>query len=485
MTRPALTPQSDDGSSLGLSPLPPAQLRIATDTACRAALTGTGEASGLQLLRVAQVLEELVGRGSTLLVTQGREPGTARWIDTRLPVRADTIGFLTDAAEATPSPTIVVEDALRGGVRRPGDFPDGVAIRSLVGIRCSPPGSPLTAVFIAQTSPRRLTPRQQIALDALAALAAEGRSFACPPTVFTSPAESPAAQRELTGDVLPARAPIRESIAAMLDSLSMSRPTAHAAAVATSALITAVLQHIPTSCVDATDLAALSSTLGAVGLSGQTLDAFEHDVTSLTEAQLAELHQMPDISAGLLERLPGATDVVAILRLQSVLPYTEAPPAGVDPDLLAAASVLRAVALFHWRVRAGLKPVDIARTMMAEFAPQEKACAALKELACLDATRLVRQRQQEVPLAEARAGMVTAEDVHDADGVLLLREGTSISVRQLHRLKQLPADQRTHLRVLVPSTPVRISEDADPPASGLRRIVGRTTRHDNPLSRKA
>lgn len=257
----------------------------------------------------------------------------------------------------------------------------------------------------------------------------------CSPQALVAAVDSAAEQHRLiTAEKVLLEQTVHGCIKALTDALSLTNPVAFGRSTRVKRTVSALAAGLGLKPRWQVEVAAMLSQLGHIMLPDEiaekvyfaralTLDEQQlvAKLPSITEQVIANIPRMETVREILasyqkpLCRLPSGPDAEVVRRGAQVLRVA------TDFDVLESQGDSSAEALEVLRQREGTYEQDVLEALAAS----------------LDVAR-VEGEVQEVAAAELVAGMVLAEDVRTANGVLLVARGFEITARFLERVHRLP-----------------------------------------------
>jgi CheY-like chemotaxis protein len=292
-------------------------------------------------------------------------------------------------------------------------------------------------------------------LDAAIAAVNDGQIFRfltkpCPPPLLISTVEAAAAQhRLLTSEKVLLEQTLRGCIKALTDVLSLSNPVAFGRTMRIRQHVTDLVTRLEMGECWQLDVAAMVCQLGSVALPPETASKLYYG-QRLTAEEAKMVSRMPAVTEQLLGSIPRLEAVVAILAGHTK-PFRPVDPNRVDPEkalALRGAEILKLAADFEALEAQGESSASALDTMCGRTGRYEpallKAFVALRGGHGHDEVR-------EVPLSALRVGMVFAEDLKMAGGVLLAARGYRVTGGFVERVGNFREDSiNKTVRVIAP-----------------------------------
>lgn len=215
------------------------------------------------------------------------------------------------------------------------------------------------------------------------------------------------------------------SVQVLAEVLAAASPTAFARAVRLRRIVSELATALKVADCWQVELAAMLSQLGCVTVPESVLERW-HRGDDLTANEQALVDGVPEATERLIAHIPRLEAVRAIIRAQRT------GDGGGDADGRSVAGQL-AIAARLLRLAADFDELDSQQNPLDVIFQTLDGRAGLYDPAALRALRMLRQVAastivvREIPLSEARVGMVFATDVVAASGLLLVARGQEVT----------------------------------------------------------
>jgi hypothetical protein len=197
------------------------------------------------------------------------------------------------------------------------------------------------------------------------------------------------------------------------------------------------------------DIAAMVCQLGMIALPADTVTKLYYGQT-LTTAEAEMATRSPKVTAQLLGHIPRLEVVLAMLAGMNRSYRAPSPAASPDERLAERGAELLKIASDFELLEAGGVPVDRAVAAM-RARPQRYEPAVLAAFLELHATHSASEGEPRL-LSELEVGMVFAEDLKSAEGLLVATRGYRVTAGFMERLHNASQDiLHLKVRVLVPA----------------------------------
>jgi CheY-like chemotaxis protein len=272
----------------------------------------------------------------------------------------------------------------------------------------------------------------------------------CPPPALLSAVEAAIEHHRLiNAERILLEQTLRGSIRALTDVLALTNPVAFGCAMRIRQHVIELAAHLGHRECWQLDVASMLCQLGSVGLPPETASKLYYG-KALSRDDEQMVSRMPAVTQQLLANIPRLDDVLAILA-GSAKPFRALDPEGTDPrdelvhrgtELLKAASDFDALEVQGNTPGAAL---DIMRGRMGRYDPD-----VLNALQALRAVGAEHEQIVEIAVAAIRVGMVFAEDVKTAGGMLLAARGCEVTAGFVERVRNVGgAIAKESIRVIV------------------------------------
>jgi response regulator RpfG family c-di-GMP phosphodiesterase len=258
----------------------------------------------------------------------------------------------------------------------------------------------------------------------------------CPPSMLLTALDAAAEQHRLiTAERVLLEETLRGSLKAVTDVLALTSPLAFGCAMRVKQHVADLAPHLPIVQLWPVDVAAMLCQLGSISLPVELAEKVYYGRTLTTEeAQMVA--RTPAVTRQLLGNIPRLEVVLEILANANG-PYR--PPLGVpdaDPRFEIArlgGEMLKAAIDFDDLVTRGCQAAEAIAAMRGRRDRYDPAV-----LAALESMRGVESGHDqvaEVPMGALAVGMVLAEDVKTADGLLLSARGCEVTAAFVARVR--------------------------------------------------
>jgi response regulator RpfG family c-di-GMP phosphodiesterase len=277
----------------------------------------------------------------------------------------------------------------------------------------------------------------------------------CPPAALIAAVEAAIEQHRLiTSERVLLEQTVRGSIKALTDVLALTNPAAFGCATRIRQLTSELVTRLGLHTSWQVDVAAMLCQLGSVALPAETA-ARLYAGERLTDEDTQMVDRMPAVAEQLLGQIPRLDDVVAMLSaVERPFHSLEADSDAQEQLRHHGGEVLKVAKDFDALEVLGNSPartVDIMRARSGRYDPD-----VLSALEGLRAGEGSREKIVEITLSAVRVGMVFAEDVKSADGMLLAARGCEVTTSFVARMRNVRADiGKTAIRVVLPNTRLR------------------------------
>ena len=222
-------------------------------------------------------------------------------------------------------------------------------------------------------------------------------------------------------------------IRALTDVLAVTAPAAFGRATRIRGSANAVAKQLGLDEVWKVDVAAMLSQLGCIAIPNDTMERVQSG-HALSPREQAMIARIPVVTEGILGAIPRLEDVCAIITRAS------ASMKGFSTSLLdprhraiaAAAQVVRIAQEFDALEARGVAPQSALNALRAREEFDLRVLTALEAVKC---KRAVREEVRELSIRDLRAGMVLAEELRMASGMLLAAEGYEVSTGFVERVR--------------------------------------------------
>jgi CheY-like chemotaxis protein len=273
----------------------------------------------------------------------------------------------------------------------------------------------------------------------------------CPPAALVSAVAAAVEQHRLiTAERVLLEHTLRGSIKALTDVLSLTNAAAFGCATRIRQLAMELAAQMERPESWQLDVAAMLCQLGSVALPADTAARF-YSGEALTDEDVQMVARMPAVTEQLLGQIPRLDDVVAMLAALERPFYTLDSDTGQvrEPLRHRGGELLKAARDFDALEVQGNTParaVDIMRARSGRYDPD-----VLDALQALRAGGAPHEKIIEVALSAVRVGMVFAEDVKTADGMLLAARGCEVTTSFVERMRNVRVGfGKTAIRVVLP-----------------------------------
>lgn len=278
----------------------------------------------------------------------------------------------------------------------------------------------------------------------------------CPPAALLAAVEAAVEQHRLiTAERVLLEQTVRGCIKALTDVVALTNPAAFGCATRIRQLATELGARLAVPESWQIDVAAMLCQLGGVALPAETATRL-YGGERLTDEDTQMVARMPAVTEQLLAQIPRLNDVVAILAAMDQSFVALGPEATDAQELLChrGGELLKAARDFDALEVQGNPPsraVDIMRARSGRYDPD-----VLTALQALRAGQATHEKIIEITLSAVRVGMVFAEDVRTADGMLLAARGCEVTTSFVERMHNVRAGiGKTAIRVVLPNTRLR------------------------------
>jgi response regulator RpfG family c-di-GMP phosphodiesterase len=233
------------------------------------------------------------------------------------------------------------------------------------------------------------------------------------------------------------------SIKALMDVLALTHPAAFGRSLRIRGHVTELAATIGLRDRWQVVLAAMVSQLGCISLTDEVAEKLYYG-RPLDPEERAAVERVPDVTRQILASIPRLEGVLAILeRMHGPLS-----PARIDPadPIAIGARLLRLVSEYEALEVGGMEPAAAIETLRGRGGYDPTLLDAFQGLHHETAVEEVR----EIPMAAVREGMVFAQDVLLANGVLLVARGFEVTAGFVARARNYPRGTvREPVRVIV------------------------------------
>jgi ActR/RegA family two-component response regulator len=260
----------------------------------------------------------------------------------------------------------------------------------------------------------------------------------CPPELLTETLKAAAEQyRLITSERVLLEQTLQGSIRTLSEILALVHPAAFGRATRVREYVREMLDHSGPAERWPVEVAAMLSQIGCVTLPPQTAHKLYHN-EALTGAEQQMVDRLPQVTESLLRNIPRLEPVRAILRLYPRRFETVTSRQSTEESAAVqwGSSALK-IAIDYDAVEArGATPADALSTLRGR--------AGWYDPAMLEAFAKARGGQtgnviREVRAADVELGMVFAEDVRTAKGMLLISRGHEVTPSLLERIRNFSA----------------------------------------------
>lgn len=226
---------------------------------------------------------------------------------------------------------------------------------------------------------------------------------------------------------------LQGSIKVLSEILSLANPTAFGRATRVQRTMTELQDHCQIKDRWAAQVAAVFSQIGAITLPSRTQDRVYHN-EALSKQEEEMVERLPHVTESLLAHIPRLEGVRDILRLQSRrFDGKGAPADNISGERIPwgarALKLALDLDLLESDRNSSISPVDVLRSRLGWYDPPLlDAIAAIRGQNSHD-TKLL-----ELKFSQMRPGMVFAEDVRSAKGLLLIARGQEVTASLLERI---------------------------------------------------
>ena len=280
----------------------------------------------------------------------------------------------------------------------------------------------------------------------------------CPPSTLLGAVEAAVEQHRLiTAERVLLEHTVRGSIKALTDVLALTSPAAFGCATRIRQLATELASSLKQGVSWQIDVAAMLCQLGSVALPADTAGRF-YSGQALTDEDARMVSRMPAVTEQLLGQIPRMDDVVGILTAMEQ-PFRPLEPKVTDVhevqchrggELLKVARDFDALEVLG---NTSARAVGIMRSRSGRYDP-----ALLDALQSLRAGEAPREKIVEITLSAVRVGMVFAEDVKTADGMLIAARGCEVTTSFVERMRNVGVGiGKTAIRVILPGPGLKAS----------------------------
>jgi response regulator RpfG family c-di-GMP phosphodiesterase len=259
----------------------------------------------------------------------------------------------------------------------------------------------------------------------------------CPPATVAAAFEAALRQRRL---IDAERALLEQTLTGAVrtlsDVLAMTRPAAFGSAVRIKQLALELASQLRPGAWWTLEVAAMLLPLGCVALPTEVADRL-HNGRAPDAAEREMLDRLPGVTESMLAAIPRLEPVRAMLATVAGRAPADAAIAALadDESVRLGAAILRVAADFDALDLQGI-PADAARASLHALPGRYDAAV----LAALDAVRTGSQSRgavREIAPAALRTGMVIANDVRLASGVLLVARGFTVTPGLIEHIRNL------------------------------------------------
>lgn len=273
----------------------------------------------------------------------------------------------------------------------------------------------------------------------------------CPPALLVAAVEAAVEQHRLiTAERVLLEQTVRRCIKALTDVLALTSPAAFGCATRIRQLTTELVARLGHREAWQIEVAAMLCELGSVALPADTATRL-YTGERLTDDDMTMVERMPAVTEQLLAHIPRLEDVVAILTAVNQ-PFHPLDPEAAHPQQRlrhTGGEVLKAARDFDALEVQGNSPARALAIMRAHAGRYDgDVLSALEAIRGGDGSR---EKIVETVLSAVRVGMVFAEDVKTADGMLLAARGCEVTTSFVERMRNVRADiGKTAIRVVLP-----------------------------------
>jgi len=216
---------------------------------------------------------------------------------------------------------------------------------------------------------------------------------------------------------------LKDTVKALLDTLSMANPVVFARAMRLRNIMSELLDHMDSADRSSLEIAANLSQIGAVTLPPQITEKL-HTGSPLDETETEMVEQLPVVTDQLLAGVPQLAEMRKIIREQHRWTAHDAP---LGTKLLRLAADIDAL-------ESSGRDFD---SVVAELSERFKDYGpkATAAFLALHKTRALTRKVMTVDVTALESNMVLAVDIRAKGGSLLVARGTSLSEGQLERLR--------------------------------------------------
>lgn len=276
----------------------------------------------------------------------------------------------------------------------------------------------------------------------------------CPPAHLVAAIEAAAAQHRLiTAEHVLLEQTLHGAIRTLTDVLAMTNPVSFGRATRIKPLVAALARELGLKGLWQLEVAALLSQIGYLTLPPDTAEKV-YAGAELTVAEEDMLERVPAVTQQLLANIPRMEMVCSILAHTSQ-PYQTTAPRGEPMEVAVArrgAHLLRVALDYDTLDSRGLSPDAIVAQLRAGSSRYAPDVLDALEVIVGGVAQMV--QRIEVKVGGLQVGMVLAEDVRLAGGLLFIARGHEVTDGMLERLRNLrPGSVREPLSVLARRSP--------------------------------
>jgi response regulator RpfG family c-di-GMP phosphodiesterase len=270
-----------------------------------------------------------------------------------------------------------------------------------------------------------------------------------PQALLTAVASAIEQNRLITAEKVLLEQTLHGAVKSLSDALALTNPVAFGRATRITQLVGQLLDQLKVKERWQIELAAMLSQLGHIALPAETAHRlYFNQPLSIEEEKLVQ--QLPAVTERLVGNIPRLELVREILATYTK-PHASTAAREHDEEQLVAigAELLRVATDFDVLESQGSSVESALRTLLGRAGTYSKR--ALDSLAAVRTGPGDAPQVRELAPSELCEGMILAEDVTMASGIMLVARGHEVTLKLLERVRHLPKGTlREKLRVIIP-----------------------------------
>jgi response regulator RpfG family c-di-GMP phosphodiesterase len=226
---------------------------------------------------------------------------------------------------------------------------------------------------------------------------------------------------------------LRGAVSVLTEVLSFSNPAAFVRAMRLRRFVQQISAKLKLKAAWKFEIAAMLSQLGCVTLNPNVMTAaFAGERLAPEEQKKYDAH--PSIAWQMLSRIPRMEDIAQIISQQNnTVPKIEATSKEEKDEIELGIQLLQTGLAFDYWLGRGLSPADSVKKVRTIL----KTVNSFILLSLDDLVPMVPMQVRDCVVSDLAVGMILHEDLHNANGLLIVAKGLELTFQWIERLKEL------------------------------------------------